>query len=96
MPPSLALPRVSPGASTGGGGVDLPADAIRRAIVGGSVAVAILAGWSARSLILDLQSPGPLVIVLTGSLALVVAILATWIPALTASRAEPGLLLRSE
>jgi predicted permease len=66
-----------------------------RGIVAG-VIVAILAGWSARSLIVGLESPGPVVIVLTGSLVLVVAILATWIPALTASRAEPDLLLRSE
>ena len=66
-----------------------------RGIIAG-VIVAVLAGWSARSLIVGLESPGPVVIALTGSLVLLVAILATWIPALTASRAEPDLLLRSE
>jgi putative ABC transport system permease protein len=66
-----------------------------RGIVSGIV-VAILAGWSARSLIFGLQSPGPLVIALTGSLVLLVAALATWIPAQAASRAEPSVLLRSE
>jgi len=66
-----------------------------RGIVAG-VIVAILAGWSARSVIVGLDSPGSMVIALTGSLVLLVAMLATWIPALTASRAEPGLLLRSE
>ena len=66
-----------------------------RGIVAG-VIVAVLAGWSARSLIVGLESPGSMVIALTGSLVLFVAMLATWIPALTASRAEPGVLLRSE
>lgn len=66
-----------------------------RGLVAG-VIVAILAGWSARSLIVGLENPGPTVIALTGSLVLLVATLATWMPALTASRAEPGVLLRSE
>ena len=48
------------------------------------------------ALIVGLESPGSMVIALTGSLVLFVAMLATWIPALTASHAEPGLLLRSE
>jgi ABC-type lipoprotein release transport system permease subunit len=60
------------------------------------VIVAILAGWSARSMIFGLESPGPGVIALTGSLVLLVAVVATWIPAFSASRAEPGMLLRSE
>jgi len=60
------------------------------------VIVAVLAGWSARSIIFGLQSPGPTVIALTAALVLAAAMLATWIPAFTASRAEPGLLLRSE
>jgi ABC-type lipoprotein release transport system permease subunit len=47
-------------------------------------------------LIFGLESPGPTVIALTGSLVLLVATLATWMPALSASRAEPGVLLRSE
>ena len=66
-----------------------------RGLVAGII-VAILAGWSARSLIFGLESPGPTVIALTGSLVLLVATLATWMPALSASRAEPGVLLRSE
>jgi putative ABC transport system permease protein len=60
------------------------------------VIVAMLAGWVARSMIVGLASPGPLVIALTASSVLVVAILATWGPALAASRAEPSLLLRGE
>lgn len=60
------------------------------------VVVTFLAGWSARSMIVGLESPGPTVIALTGALVLVAAMIATWIPAFTASRAEPGLLLRSE
>jgi putative ABC transport system permease protein len=60
------------------------------------VVMAILAGWSARSLISGLECPGPAVIALTGTLVLFVAIVATWIPAVTASRSEPRVLLRSE
>lgn len=66
-----------------------------RGIVAG-VIVAVLAGWSARSIIFGLESPGPAVIALTAAMVLAAAMLATWIPALTASRAEPGLLLWSE
>jgi hypothetical protein len=68
--------------------------AVRGTVTG--VIVAVLAGWAARSMIFGLESPGPAVIALTGALVLVAAMLATWIPAFTASRAEPGLLLRSE
>ena len=60
------------------------------------VLVTFLAGWFARSMIVGLESPGPTVIALTGALVLFAAMIATWIPAFTASRAEPGLLLRSE
>jgi putative ABC transport system permease protein len=66
-----------------------------RGLISG-ILVAILAGWSARSVIVGLESPGPEVIALTCSLVLLVAILATLLPALSASRAEPGALLRSE
>jgi putative ABC transport system permease protein len=66
-----------------------------RGIVTG-IAVAILAGWSARSLIVGLESPGLVVIAATGVVVLIVALLATWGPALAASRAEPNVLLRSE
>jgi ABC-type lipoprotein release transport system permease subunit len=47
-------------------------------------------------MIFGLESPGALVIALTSSLVLAVAMFATWIPALTASRAEPHELLRAE
>ena len=60
------------------------------------VLVTFLAGWFARSMIFGLEMPGVTVIALTGALVLLAAMLATWIPAFTASRAEPGLLLRSE
>jgi len=66
-----------------------------RGIISGTI-VAILAGWSARSMIVGLESPGPLVIALTGSLVLVIAMLAIWVPAAAASRAEPNVLLRAE
>jgi hypothetical protein len=66
-----------------------------RGLVSG-VAVAILAGWAARSLIADLTSPGPLVNALTGVVVLTVAMRATWFPARAASRAQPNALLRTE
>jgi putative ABC transport system permease protein len=66
-----------------------------RGIVTGIV-VAILAGWSARSLIVGLESPGLVVVASTGLLVLIIALLATLGPALAASRAEPNMLLRSE
>jgi putative ABC transport system permease protein len=66
-----------------------------RGLISG-ILVAILAGWSARSVIVGLENPRPEVIALTCSLVLLVAVLATWLPALSASRIEPGTLLRSE
>ncbi len=66
-----------------------------RGIVAG-VIVAVLAGWAARSMIVGLTSPGPLVIASTSLVVLSMAILATWAPALIASRAEPNVLLRDE
>jgi putative ABC transport system permease protein len=60
------------------------------------VVVAVLAGWVLRSMLVGLSSAGPLVIGLAGTLVLIVAILATWFPARTASRADPNALLRAE
>lgn len=60
------------------------------------VVIAVLIGWTTRSLIVDLTTAGPLVIGVTGSLVLIVAMLATWLPAVAASRADPNLLLRSD
>ena len=68
--------------------------AARGIVVG--IIVATLAGWSVRSMIFGLESPGVLVIALTSSPVLAVAMFATWIPALTASRGEPHELLRAE
>jgi putative ABC transport system permease protein len=58
------------------------------------IVVATLVGWAARSIILDLSSPGLLVIAAAMLIVLSVAALATWLPARTASRAEPCELLR--
>jgi ABC-type antimicrobial peptide transport system permease subunit len=58
--------------------------------------VAVLAGWAARSMLFGLLSPGPLVIGFAGIVVLIVAILATWFPALAASRGDPNALLRAE
>jgi putative ABC transport system permease protein len=60
------------------------------------VFVATLVGWAAKSVIYDLSSPGIFVIAAAVATALMVAIVATWLPALTASRAEPCELLRRD
>ena len=57
------------------------------------VVVAALVGWAARSIIFDLSSPGLLVIAAAMLIVLIVAAVATWLPARTASRAEPCELL---
>jgi putative ABC transport system permease protein len=64
-------------------------------LVYGAIA-AMLTGWTARSLIVGLESPGPLIIGLTALLVLAVTMLAIWIPAVVASRAEPNAVLRAE
>jgi putative ABC transport system permease protein len=68
--------------------------AVRGAING--VVVAALVGWAARSMIFGLASPGLLVSAAAMAIVLTVAIVATWLPALTASRAEPNTLLRAD
>ena len=60
------------------------------------VVVATLVGWAARSIIFDLSSPGLLVIAAAMLTVLIVAVVATWLPARTASRAEPCELLRRD
>jgi putative ABC transport system permease protein len=60
------------------------------------VVVAALVGWAAQSMIFGLASPGLLVIAVAMAIVLLVAIVATWFPALTASRAEPNTLLRTD
>ncbi len=60
------------------------------------VVVATLVGWAARSIIFDLSSPGLLVIAAAMLIVLIVAAVATWLPARTASRAEPCELLRRD
>ena len=60
------------------------------------VVVATFVGWVARSMIFGLSSPGLLVSAAAMMIVLIVAIVATWFPALTASRAEPNTLLRTE
>jgi len=60
------------------------------------VVVATLAGWAAQSIIFDLSSPGLLVIAAAMLIVLIVAAVATWLPARTASRAEPCELLRRD
>jgi predicted permease len=60
------------------------------------VVVATLVGWAAQSIIFGLSSPGLLVSAAAMGIVLMVAIVATWVPALTASRAEPNTLLRTE
>ena len=68
--------------------------AVRGAING--VLVATLVGWAAQSMIFGLSSPGLLVSAAAMATVLTVAIVATWFPALTASRAEPNALLRTD
>ncbi len=60
------------------------------------VVVATLVGWAAQSIIFDLSSPGLLVIAAAMLIVLLVAAIATWLPARTASRAEPCELLRRD
>lgn len=60
------------------------------------VVVAALAGWAARSMIVGLSSPTLFVSAAAMAIVLAAAIAATWLPALTASRAEPNTLLRSD
>lgn len=60
------------------------------------VVVATLVGWAARSMIFGLSSPGLLVSAAAMAIVVTVAIVATWFPALTASRAVPNTLLRTE
>jgi putative ABC transport system permease protein len=60
------------------------------------VVVATLVGWAARSIIFNLSSPGLLVIAAAMLMVLIVAALAIWLPARTASRAEPCELLRRD
>ena len=60
------------------------------------VVVAALVGWAARSIIFDLSSPGLLVIAAAMLTVLIVAAVATWLPARTASRTEPCELLRRD
>jgi predicted permease len=61
-------------------------------IVGG--AAAALAGRSVRALLFETAPSDPIVLGFVGGLMLVVALGATWIPALTASRADPSSLLK--
>jgi ABC-type antimicrobial peptide transport system permease subunit len=68
--------------------------AVRGAING--VLVATLVGWAAQSMIFGLSSPGLLVSAAAMATVLTVAVVATWFPALTASRAEPNTLLRTD
>ena len=60
------------------------------------VVVATLVGWAAQSMIFGLSSPGLLVSAAAIGIVLAAAIAATFFPALTASRAEPNTLLRTE
>lgn len=60
------------------------------------VLAATLAGWAAQSMIFGLSSPGLLVSAAAMATVLTVAVVATWFPALTASRAEPDTLLRTD
>ena len=64
-------------------------------IVCGTI-VAALAGSVVRSMFVGTSSTDPLVLGTAGAVTLVVAVLATWLPAVTASRADPNTLLRSE
>jgi len=60
------------------------------------VLVATLVGWAAQSMIFGLSSPSLLVSAAAMMIVLTLAIVATWFPALTASRAEPNTLLRTD
>ena len=60
------------------------------------VVVATLVGWAAQSMIFGLSTPGLLVSAAAMMIMLIVAIVATWLPAFAASRAEPNTLLRRD
>ena len=60
------------------------------------VVVATLVGWAAQSMIFGLSSPSLLVSAAAMGVVLIVAVVATWFPALTASRAELNTLLRTD
>jgi predicted permease len=68
--------------------------ALRGSING--VLVATLVGWAAQSMIFGLSSPGLLVSAAAMAIVLTVAIIATWLPAVTASKSEPNTLLRMD
>ena len=59
-------------------------------------AVSLLVDRVLGSTVVGVSSSDPLAIGLAGTLVLIAAILATWFPALTASRADPNVLLRVE
>ena len=60
------------------------------------IIVATLAGRVARSMIVGLSSPGLVVSATSLTLVLAAAIVAILLPALAASKADPGELLRVE
>jgi ABC-type antimicrobial peptide transport system permease subunit len=58
--------------------------------------VSLLVDRVLGSTIVGVSSSDPLAIALAGVVVLIVAVVATWVPALTASRADPNVLLRAE
>ena len=58
--------------------------------------VAVLTGRVLQPRLVGLSSADPVVIGMAGTVVLMVAILATWVPALIASRTDPNALLRAE
>jgi len=64
-----------------------------RGAINGVIA-ATLIGWAARSMIVGLSSPGPIVSALAVSIVVAGAVAATWLPARAASMADPGQALR--
>jgi ABC-type antimicrobial peptide transport system permease subunit len=63
---------------------------------GVGVAAALLGGRSLRTLLFGIAPADPLVLGLAAIVMLAVALLATFLPALSASRANPNALLRAE
>lgn len=58
--------------------------------------VAVMAGGVVRSMFVGTSSADPLVLGIAGGLMLLVAVLATWLPAHAAAQTDPNALLRSE
>jgi putative ABC transport system permease protein len=73
-------------------------DGLRLAVVGIAIgaAIAVWAGKWVKPLLFNVSPKDPVVFVVVGLTLIAVAVVASWIPALRASRVDPNVVLRSE